>query len=93
MQKALLLTAEEFENTLEENFLRLLKEHQANLAKTSKEELLTIEEVSKLLRVTKPTIHKLMKSPKGLAYIKLGKSTRFKQSEVLKYLESNKYNK
>jgi excisionase family DNA binding protein len=48
---------------------------------SQQEELLTIGELVKMLRVSRPTIYVLMKC-EGLPYLKIGKSLRFSSRSV-----------
>lgn len=51
------------------------------------EEILTKEELSTYLKVTERTIDRLRK--KGMPFLKVGDSVRFKKDAVLKWLEEN----
>lgn len=53
----------------------------------SEMKFLTIEDVAKMLQVTRTTIYNLKE--KGLPYIKLGKNIRFDEEEVVKWVKSN----
>jgi excisionase family DNA binding protein len=48
---------------------------------------LTIEDVSEMLQVTRTTIYNLKK--RGLPFIKLGKTIRFDQEEVINWIKAN----
>ncbi len=48
---------------------------------------LTIEDVSEMLQVTRSTIYNLKK--RGLPFIKLGKTIRFDQEEVISWIKAN----
>lgn len=48
---------------------------------------LTIEDVSEMLQVTRTTIYNLKK--KGMPFIKLGKTIRFDQDEVIDWIKAN----
>ena len=48
---------------------------------------LTIEDVSEMLQVTSTTIYNLKK--KGMPFIKLGKTIRFDQDEVIDWIKAN----
>jgi len=48
---------------------------------------LTIEDVSEMLQVTRTTIYNLKK--KGMPFIKLGKTIRFDQDEVINWIKAN----
>lgn len=48
---------------------------------------LTIEDVAEMLQVTRTTIYNLKKQ--GLPFIKLGKSIRFNQDEVIDWVMTN----
>lgn len=48
---------------------------------------LTIEDVSEMLQVTRTTIYNLKK--RGLPFIKLGKTIRFDQEEVVNWIKAN----
>jgi len=50
-----------------------------------KDEILTREELSKLLKVTERTIDRLRKE--GLPWFKVGVNVRFNKEKVLKWLE------
>lgn len=49
---------------------------------------LTIDEVAKMLQVTRATIYKLQ--TKGLPFVKLGRAVRFDQDDVVDWLNSRK---
>lgn len=49
------------------------------------DEVLTKEEISKLLKVTERTIDKMR--DKGMPYFKVGTNIRFRKEKVLKWLE------
>lgn len=53
----------------------------------SEVKFLTIDDVSEMLQVTRSTVYNLKK--KGLPYIKLGKSIRFDQDEVISWVKEN----
>ncbi len=48
---------------------------------------LTIEDVSEMLQVTRTTIYNLKK--RGMPFIKLGKTIRFDQDEVINWIKAN----
>lgn len=48
---------------------------------------LTIEDVAEMLQVTRGTIYNFKK--KGLPFIKIGKTLRFDQEEVIDWVKSN----
>jgi len=48
---------------------------------------LTIEDVSEMLQVTRTTIYNLKK--RGMPFIKLGKTIRFDQDEVIDWIKAN----
>ncbi|GAB1476470.1 hypothetical protein MASR2M70_13040 [Bacillota bacterium] len=48
---------------------------------------LTIEDVGEMLQVTRTTIYNLKK--KGMPFIKLGKTIRFDQDEVINWIKAN----
>ncbi|HZK01800.1 MAG TPA: helix-turn-helix domain-containing protein [Anaerovoracaceae bacterium] len=48
---------------------------------------LTIDDVSEMLQVTRTTIYNLKK--RGLPFIKLGKTIRFDQDEVIDWIRAN----
>lgn len=48
---------------------------------------LTIDDVSEMLQVTRTTIYNLKK--RGLPFIKLGKTIRFDQEEVINWIKEN----
>ncbi len=51
------------------------------------EEILTKEELATYLKVTERTIDRLRK--KGMPFLKVGDSVRFKKDAILKWLEEN----
>ncbi len=51
------------------------------------EEILTKEELATYLKVTERTIDRLRK--KGMPFLKVGDTVRFKKDAVLKWLEEN----
>lgn len=53
-------------------------------------EFLTVEELSKMLKISRSTIDRWRKE--GLPHIKIGNSIRFDKAEVLQWLNSNKHN-
>jgi excisionase family DNA binding protein len=48
---------------------------------------LTIEDVSEMLQVTRTTIYNFKK--RGMPFIKLGKTIRFDQDEVIDWIKAN----
>lgn len=48
---------------------------------------LTIEDVAEMLQVTRSTIYNFKK--KGLPFIKIGKTVRFDQEEVIDWIKTN----
>lgn len=55
----------------------------------SRNEVLTIKEVADLMKISVPTVRKLIDT-KAIPYFQQGQIIRFKQSEIIKYLSSNK---
>lgn len=55
----------------------------------SEQELLSIDEAAKLIKLTKPTIYGLVHKNK-IPYSKKGKRLYFKRSELLEWIESGK---
>ena len=55
------------------------------------DEILTIEEVAKFLKLSEPTIYRLKNT--GLPYFKIGRNVRFKKKDILDWLEENKKGK
>jgi len=53
------------------------------------DELLTVAEAAEFLKCTKVSIH-VWKRDKGLKFHKIGRSTRFKKSELLEFLTRRK---
>lgn len=51
--------------------------------------LLTVDEVAEIFRVSKPTIYRMIQS-RILPFYKIGGALRFKETEVLEYLESQR---
>ena len=49
---------------------------------------LTINDVSEMLQVTKSTVYSLKN--RGMPFIKLGKSIRFDQDEVINWVKENR---
>jgi excisionase family DNA binding protein len=88
-EKAIILGIDDLEAMIQGKISQLMGES----TNEDNEVLLTIAETADLLKVTKPTIHKLMKQAKGLPYFKIGKSTRFRKSEVLAYIENKMLNR
>ena len=54
------------------------------------ERLLDKDEVSSILNVTTRTITNLMKQ-KRIAYVKVGRSVKFKKEDVLNYIDASYY--
>jgi excisionase family DNA binding protein len=48
---------------------------------------LTIEEVSEMLKVARSTVYKF--KDMGMPFIKIGKTIRFKDNEVMEWVESH----
>ena len=48
---------------------------------------LTIEEVSEMLKVARSTVYKFKEM--GMPFIKIGKTIRFKDNEVMEWVESH----
>jgi excisionase family DNA binding protein len=48
---------------------------------------LTIEDVAEMLRITRSTVYKF--KDMGMPFIKIGKTIRFKDEEVIKWVESH----
>jgi len=55
------------------------------------EELLTKEELGKILKISRPTIDRWRQE--GMPYEKIGRGVRFKKNEVFNWLKKNKGNK
>ena len=53
----------------------------------AEEKLLTTEEACQLARVSRPTLHR-WKSKGLIPFIKIGKNIRYKESDLMKLLES-----
>lgn len=49
---------------------------------------LTIEEVSEMLKVARSTVYKF--KDMGMPFIKIGKTIRFKDNEVVEWVESHR---
>jgi len=84
------LSAEELAQTIKDSIRDVLDNKHANDAKNdSEEDLLTIEDVQKIFRVSKVTIHKWKKL--GLIpYYKVNRKLYFKKSEVMDSLQNKK---
>ena len=84
------LTAEELVRTIKDGIKDVLIEKHANSFQEDKEEdLLSIEDVQKIFRVSKVTIHKWKKL--GLIpFYKVNRKLYFKKSEVLDSLKDKK---
>ena len=84
------LTAEELVRTIKDSIQDALTEEHANSIKKEKDEdLLTIEDVQKIFRVSKVTIHKWKKLGL-LPYYKVNRKLYFKKSEVIDSLQNKK---
>ena len=84
------LSAEELVRTIQDGIKDVLDQKHTNASESEKEEdLLTIEEVQKIFRVSKVTIHKWKQ--KGLIpYYKMNRRLYFKKSEVIDSLQNKK---
>lgn len=49
---------------------------------------LTVEDVEKMLQVTRGTVYNLKK--KGMPFIKVGKNIRFDENEVVDWIKTNR---
>lgn len=87
MKKLLLteITLEEFEQLISKGIRAVLKETHKETHQPGQDELLTVEEAAKLLKVSKVSLHNWKKN-KGLKYHKIGRSTRFLKSELLEFV-------
>lgn len=54
------------------------------------DELLTKEELCKLLKISRPTLDRWRKQ--GLPYIKTGRLVRFDRNEVMEWIKKNRKN-
>lgn len=82
------LTVGELQEILNENIesrISNLKPQQPN----DEEELLTIKEASKFLKISVVSIHKWKKQGK-IKYLRIGSRIRFRKSEILTALETKK---
>ena len=84
------LTAEELVRTIQDGIKdALINEHPNTSMKDLEEDLLSIEDVQKIFRVSKVTIHKWKKL--GLIpYYKVNRKLYFKKSEVFDSLQNKK---
>lgn len=77
-------------NAIKDGVQEVLKKESSNSSKTeSEEDLLNIEDVQKIFRVSKVTIHKWKKAGL-LPYYKVNRKLYFKKSEVINSLEHKK---
>lgn len=92
MEKQIFLSisAEELVNAIKDGVQEVLKKESSNSSKSENEEdLLNIEDVQKIFRVSKVTIHKWKKAGL-LPYYKVNRKLYFKKSEVINSLEHKK---
>jgi len=54
------------------------------------DEFLTEEDVSKLTKLSLQTLRNNRSTGKGFPYIKIGRSVRYKKSDVLQFMEDHK---
>ncbi len=87
MKKLLLteITFEELEQLISKGVRAVFKENHKETNQPNQDELLTVAEAAKILKVSKVSIHNWKKN-KGLKYHKVGRSTRFKKSELLEFV-------
>lgn len=84
------LSAEELAKTIKDGIKEAFDQKHASTSKTkSEEDLLNIEEVQKIFRVSKVTIHKWKKAGL-LPYYKVSRKLYFKKSEVIDSLKDKK---
>lgn len=88
------LDSDQLKETIENALRRVLAE-KARFTEQSKtqndqKELLSIDEVSELLNLAKPTIYGLT-SRRELPFFKTGKKLYFKRSELLSWIEKGKH--
>lgn len=77
-------------NAIKDGVQEVLKKESSNSSKSENEEdLLNIEDVQKIFRVSKVTIHKWKKAGL-LPYYKVNRKLYFKKSEVINSLEHKK---
>lgn len=77
-------------NAIKDGVQEVLNKESSNSSKTEREEdLLNIEDVQKIFRVSKVTIHKWKKAGL-LPYYKVNRKLYFKKSEVIDSLQNKK---
>lgn len=93
MKKALLMevSLEELDQLIQKGVRAVMNESGTTHQNNKNDELLTVAEAAKLLKCTKVSIHNWKKN-KGLKFHKIGRSTRFKKSELLEFVASKNIN-
>lgn len=89
MEKILVTTLqlEDLQNLIKESIRQVLNENVEEKSKPEeKEEILTTEDIQRMFKVSKVTIHK-WKKKMILPYYKMGRKVYFKKSEIFGLLE------
>jgi excisionase family DNA binding protein len=88
-QQFFMLTEESISKLAEQITANISKQLQPTTSALSEDEFLNIEELSKLIGLTKPTIYGHVHR-KTIPFIKKGKMLRFSKKSILNWLEEGK---